>query len=82
MIALENSTIERIEFNELQGQINSIIRTLPEDYQEIFYMNREEGLRYIDIAKHKNISIKTVEKKISLTLKKLRNSITNYIWFL
>ncbi|MNJ91527.1 putative RNA polymerase sigma factor FecI [compost metagenome] len=82
LIALENSTIEKIELDELQGQINSIMQTLPDDYQEIFFMNREEGLRYIDIAKHKNISVKTVEKKISLTLKILRNSITHCLWFL
>jgi RNA polymerase sigma-70 factor (ECF subfamily) len=81
LIALENSTIEKIELDELQGQINSIMQTLPDDYQEIFFMNREEGLRYIDIAKHKNISVKTVEKKISLTLKILRRSITNYTRF-
>lgn len=82
LIALENSTVETIELNELQGQINSIMRTLPDDYQEIFFMNRDQGLRYSDIAKHKNISVKTVEKKISITLKTLRNSISHYIWFL
>ncbi|TDQ77923.1 RNA polymerase sigma-70 factor [Sphingobacterium yanglingense] len=81
LLALENSTIEQIELKELQSRIDSTLKSLPLDYQEIFLLNRDEGLRYTDIAQQKSISVKTVEKKISLTLKKLRNSLSCLFWF-
>jgi RNA polymerase sigma-70 factor (family 1) len=57
---------------EMQAIINNMILTLPEDQREIFMLHRTEGLTYSQIAERKNISIKTVEKKMSLALRHLR----------
>lgn len=46
--------------------------TLPADEQEIFRMQREQGLTYQQIAEQKGISVKTVEKKMSHALRQLR----------
>jgi RNA polymerase sigma-70 factor (ECF subfamily) len=48
------------------------ISGLPEDQRRIFYMNREEAATYSRIAELLGISVKTVEKKMSLALKALR----------
>ena len=61
-----------LEYQELKNIINNIISKLPDDQQEIFILNREYGLTYKQIADKKNISIKTVEKKMSQALKQLR----------
>ncbi len=57
---------------EMQAIILNMISTLPEDQREIFVLHRTEGLTYSQIAERKNISIKTVEKKMSLALRHLR----------
>jgi RNA polymerase sigma-70 factor (ECF subfamily) len=62
-------------FKEFQSTIQDAIRSLPCDHQVIFNMSREKGMTYSQIAIEKNISIKTVEKKISQVLRHLRDSL-------
>ena len=59
-------------YKEMQQLIVNTIDALPEDQREIFLLHRTEGLTYNEIAEKKNISVKTVEKKMSLALKHLR----------
>lgn len=61
-----------ILFKELEYLIADTINSLPDDQREIFILNRTEGLTYAQIAEKKGISVKTVEKKMSLALKHLR----------
>lgn len=63
---------ESFQYKELKEIIFNILSHLPADQHEIFLLNREQGLTYKEIADHKNISIKTVEKKMSLALKLLK----------
>lgn len=72
LVALEYSSLESIEFTDLRAQVERIMSSLPEDYQDIFLKNRLHGMSYPDIALQNGISVKTVEKKISLTLKNFR----------
>jgi RNA polymerase sigma-70 factor (ECF subfamily) len=59
-------------FKELETLYLQVIRTLPADEQEIFTLHRDAGLTYKQIAAEKNISVKTVEKKMSHALKGIR----------
>lgn len=59
-------------YKEMQQLVINTIDGLPEDQREIFLLHRTEGLTYNEIAGKKNISVKTVEKKMSLALKHLR----------
>ena len=59
-------------FKELQSLIPEIMHGLPADQQRIFRMHREQQMTYQQIAEELNISIKTVEKKMSLALKSFR----------
>ncbi|MBO9570924.1 MAG: RNA polymerase sigma-70 factor, partial [Chitinophagaceae bacterium] len=61
-----------IVFRDLQHLIDNSIDSLPDDQKEIFMLSRTDGLTYAQIAERKNISVKTVEKKMSLALKHLR----------
>ena len=63
---------DTLGYKELKEILFKIISGLPADQQEIFLLNREQGLTYKEIAEQRNISVKTVEKKMSLALKQLR----------
>lgn len=66
-----------IEVN-LYDQIHDAINSLPEKRREIFRLSREEGLKYREIAKYLNISIKTVETQMGLAIKHLRKKLKHY----
>ncbi len=59
-------------YKEMQHIITTMIASLPDDQREIFLLHRSEGLTYNQIAERKHISVKTVEKKMSLALRRLR----------
>jgi RNA polymerase sigma-70 factor (family 1) len=59
-------------FKELETLYQQLIHALPPDEQEIFRLHRDSGLTYKQIAEQKNISVKTVEKKMSRSLRELR----------
>lgn len=59
-------------FRNIQQTLQEIIRSLPADQQTIYQLNRDHNMTYTDIANHLDISVKTVEKKMSKALKFLR----------
>lgn len=61
-----------ILFKELEEILNNVIERLPDEHRKIFLLNRQDGLSYKEIATAMNISHKTVEKKISGSLKQIR----------
>jgi RNA polymerase sigma-70 factor, ECF subfamily len=67
---------------ELAKKIEESIHSLPEKRREIFRLSREEGLKYNEIAKKLNISLKTVEAQMGLAIKALREKLKNHISFL
>ncbi len=60
------------EERELQECLDEALQDLPEAQRTVFMLNRFEGLRYAEIAEALQISIKTVESRMSQTLKHLR----------
>lgn len=67
-----------VEEAELKKRLNTAINQLPEKCREIFLLCRFEGLKYAEIAKKLNISVKTVEMQMGIALKKLRESLSDY----
>ena len=67
--------VEEAEINE---KLNRAINQLPEKCREIFVLCRFENMKYSEIAKHLNISVKTVEMQMGIALKKLRQSLSDY----
>jgi RNA polymerase sigma-70 factor (ECF subfamily) len=59
-------------FKELRQIIDGLIEILPEDCRRAFSLSREQDLTYPQIAEELNISVKTVEKKMSRSLRSLR----------
>jgi RNA polymerase sigma-70 factor, ECF subfamily len=64
---------------DLMQLIEESISSLPDKRREIFRLNREEGLKYREIAEKLNISIKTVETQMGLALKTLREKLRDFL---
>jgi RNA polymerase sigma-70 factor (ECF subfamily) len=72
LISKDILTEDPLLFKELEALYQQVVRSLPQDEQEIFSLHRDAGLTYKQIAEEKNISVKTVEKKMSHALKEIR----------
>ena len=80
--ALDSLGDQVIEYDELQNKIQSAISNLPDDIRKVFIMNRFEDLKYKEIAEQLNISIKTVEARISRALVILRKELKDYLYLI
>jgi RNA polymerase sigma-70 factor (ECF subfamily) len=65
--------------NELRQQIDRAISNLPDGIRETFILNRFEGLSYQEIANRENLSVKTIEYRISKALAQLRKDLGEYL---
>jgi RNA polymerase sigma-70 factor (family 1) len=63
-------------FKEQQQLLQKIIDSLPADCREAFRLSREENMTYKQIAALLNISEKTVEKRLTKSLKHIRHGLT------
>lgn len=65
--------------SELRKHIEQAIRQLPPQCQKIFIMSRFNNKKVSEIAEELQISSRTVEKQISIALKKLRIELADYL---
>ncbi len=68
-----------LETSELEARIYGLIEELPTECKRIFKLSRFEELKYKEIARQLQISIKTVETQMSRALKFLRKHMSDYI---
>ena len=61
-----------LEFEELKQRYADVLEMLPENQRSTFLMSRNDELKYNEIAQRLDISVKTVEKRISATLQLLK----------
>lgn len=76
--ALESLDELQFEGKELSGIIKKLITELPDNCREVFIMSRFKKLKYKEIAVELDISVKSVEKKMSIALDILRKEILKY----
>lgn len=67
--------------NELSDNIEKAMRELQDTYRETFLLSRFGELSNTQIANHLNVSIKTVEYRITQSLKILRIKLKDYLLF-
>ena len=66
-----------LEENEFRDKLQNAINNLTEKQRTAFLLNRIEGKKYREIAEILDISIKTVEQRMSYALTALRKEIGN-----
>jgi RNA polymerase sigma factor (sigma-70 family) len=72
---IESSPEDEMQFRELQEKYEKALMKLPEDQRITFLMSRNEELTYQEIAARLSVSIKTVEKRVSGALSRLREEL-------
>lgn len=68
----EQSPEERMNYKELQNTYERALSKMQENQREVFLMSRMEDLKYQEIADRLELSVKAVEKRMSLALRFLR----------
>jgi len=66
---------DELSFNELATAYSTALGQMTEKQRTAFLMNREDGMKYAEIADCLQISVKMVEKYISAALKLLRTKL-------
>lgn len=70
---------DRLVESEIRIKIISAIEELPEKCREIFVLNRNENLKYQEIANQLQISVKTVETQMSKALQHMRDRLGEFL---
>lgn len=66
-------------FDELSKRIDEAVEGLPPSYKEAFLLSRFGELTYQQVAEQLNVSTKTIEYRISQSLKLLRAKLKGYL---
>ncbi len=66
---------EQLQYNELKANYAKALAQLGEKQRAVFLMARMEGLKYQEIAGRLNISVKAVEKRMSIALAHLKKAL-------
>lgn len=80
--ALEAFNASEFDYETLEDKLRKAIETLPEQCSTVFMLSRFKGLKYTEIADRLNISVKTVEKKMSIALSHLRSELKNFYFII
>lgn len=63
-----------LDASELQSRVQSLVSKMPPKRREVYILSRNFGLTNEEISKRLGLSIRTVERHISLALNELRNN--------
>jgi len=77
-----NDTEDYILYTDLLNQIDRIMAQMPDEVAQTFRMNRFDGLKYQEIAHQLNVSLRTVESRISKALQILHQALKVLLWFI
>lgn len=76
---IDDSTQQKLAFEELQEELEKHIQNLPEKCQLVFRLSRQDGYSQKKIAKELGISEKTVEAHLGKAFKKLRARLAGFL---
>lgn len=80
---LSQSPDEHMFFTELSDAYEAALARLEPEVRETLMLSRQEKLKYSEIARRLNISVRTVEARISKALKFLQQNLQVYkIWII
>lgn len=75
-------TLDAIYYKEIQLALQMAVEQFPERRRLIFEMSRIQGMSNLEIAEKLDISVRTVERQIYLSLIELKKSYIFYFFFI
>lgn len=79
MTSLRESSVGILFGREIEKILNDALLKMPVGVRSTFCMSRFKNLKYDEIAKMQNISVKTVEYRIMYALRVLRKLLKDYL---
>ena len=76
-----DDTLHYLNANELQSELFSLVKALPEKCRLVFQLSRDKGYTQKQIARELGIAEKTVEAHLSAALRKLRIGLSHLFTF-
>jgi RNA polymerase sigma-70 factor (ECF subfamily) len=70
---------DELSFQELQKAYDMALKTMPEKQRTVFLMNRIDEMKYKEIADQLGLSVKAIEKRMSLALEHLKTHLNDKI---
>jgi RNA polymerase sigma-19 factor, ECF subfamily len=77
----DNDTLDLLKANELQSQLEILVKALPEKCRIVFRLSREKGYSQKQIASELRIAEKTVEAHLGNALRKIRIGLSHFFCF-
>lgn len=78
----DRSTESDVQYNELRKKVDRVVRQLPPQQQTVYRMSREQGLRQEEISHRLNLTVATVKKHLTLSLRYIRKNLSVILIFL
>lgn len=72
-----HSPDEEMHYRELKERYEKALQELPDNQRVVFLMSRMDELKYQEIADRLQLSVKSIEKRMSQALKHLRKALGN-----
>ena len=69
-------------YSELNQQLQKELNKLPKEMREVFEMHRFKNKKYHEIANELNVSVRTIENRISKVLEVLRKNMKGFYNFI
>lgn len=79
LMALEDKSSDQLLVNELSELIDEVVESMPDNCRETFLLSRDEGLKYWEISEQIGVPVKTIEWRMSKSLKMLREKLSDYM---
>lgn len=80
-VGVQENTISDLNEEDIEPLLHFFASKLPPKTKEVFLLSRTSNLTYKEIAKEKEISIKTVEAHMGKALKKMRLLLKDHDFF-
>jgi len=78
-VIIQNDTENYLLYSELESEMQAALSKVPEECAEVFKKSRFEALKYEEIAEMMGISVRTVEERVSRTVRLLRLQLRDFI---
>lgn len=77
-IIMSQPADEHVMYSELSDAIDNLLSQLSPDVLETYRLSRTHNLKYTEIAEKLNISVRTVESRVSKTIRFLQQNLKEY----